>query len=70
MKRIRFRHTTVRGEIEESDLIICTSEEWADRPESKEHSWSSGYVDLEEELGESILGEVPTLWFALKVGDD
>lgn len=67
MARVRFRHTD-SGEVRETDLIICRPEEWPDRPESKDRAWSCGEVDLTDELEESVILAVPTLFFALRLG--
>jgi hypothetical protein len=65
MTRVRFRHTTRAGEIEESDLLICAPDEWADRPEKASGEFSGGVVDLTNLLEDFAPGEPITLWFAL-----
>ena len=37
--RIRFRHI-FDGEIVETDVITCSRDQWAARPESRDKSWS------------------------------
>lgn len=66
MTRVRFRHVE-RGEITESDLIICHPDEWEGAPERSQNEWSSGTVDLSEEL-EALTLTTPALIFALKRG--
>ena len=68
MARIRFRHTT-GDEVIETDLIVCLPDEWEEKPESKQQTWSSGLVDLSNELEDVTPGPVPKLFFALKLGD-
>jgi len=69
MTRIRFRHS-VGAKVVESDLVICLPDEWKETPESKQRDWSSGPVDLSDELEDATLGPVPKLFFALKLGDN
>jgi hypothetical protein len=37
--RIRFRHI-FDGEVVETDVITCSQQHWANRPESHDKSWS------------------------------
>jgi hypothetical protein len=70
MTRVRFRHTE-NGEIRESDLIICTQDEWEGTPESAQGVWSSGLVDLSDELQALLLSSAvdTPLFFALRLGE-
>lgn len=77
MLSVRFRHTDYDGQIVETDLLIGTPEEWAERPERETGEWSGGIVDLASlidldatSLIEALLsGPAPRLFLALKLGD-